>query len=132
MECLLDTNVLIWFLENNANLKPKVVEIIEEEQNSIYVSIASFWEMAIKLKLKKLKLSNSIKSIFEITSSKGILILDLNKQHILQFESIDFFDNHNDPFDRIIISTAIEEGFAIISSDQKFKQYDSVIKLIET
>ena len=132
MECLLDTNVLIWFLENNSKLKPQVIEIIEEEQNSIYVSTASFWEMAIKLKLKKLKLSNSLKSIFEITSDKGIIILDLNKYHILQFGKIEFIDNHNDPFDRIIISTAVKENFAVISSDQKFKEYNSIIKLIET
>lgn len=66
MDFLLDTNVLIWFLENNSKLKPQNVEIIEEEQNSSFISIASFWEMAIKMKLKKLKLSNSLKQYLKL------------------------------------------------------------------
>lgn len=131
MEFLLDTNVLIWFLENNPKLNRNVADLIEDEQNTIYVSIASFWEIAIKIKLGKLRLSNQLKSIFEITESNGIEILNIEKKHILQYEKILFFNNHNDPFDRIIISTGIEEDFTIISSDLKFKEYQSFLKLIE-
>ncbi len=131
MNILLDTNILIWFLENSQKLKPEIIEIIEEEKNSVFVSIVSFFEITIKLKIEKLKLSDSLKKVFETTEKSDIKILELDKKHILQYEDLEFDDDHKDPFDRLLISIAIQEKLTIISSDQKFKNYKHILNLIE-
>lgn len=118
-------------MENSQKLKPEIIEIIEEEKNSVFVSIVSFFEITIKLKIEKLKLSDSLKKVFETTEKSDIKILQLDKKHILQYEDLEFDDDHKDPFDRLLISIAIQEKLTIISSDQKFKNYKHILNLIE-
>ncbi|ELS30332.1 MULTISPECIES: type II toxin-antitoxin system VapC family toxin [Pseudanabaena] len=63
MKLLLDTHILIWLLEGNQNLSPKVRQVIEDETNSLYISIVSLWEIAIKTSLGKLQLETPLEKI---------------------------------------------------------------------
>lgn len=66
MKLLLDTHILIWLLEGNQNLNPKVKQVIEDETNSLYISIVSLWEIAIKTSLNKLQLELPLEKIIYV------------------------------------------------------------------
>lgn len=100
---------------------PKALDIIKETNNQLFVSAASFWEVAIKLSLEKLTLPVGLEQFMEETLANNIEILGIEIGHILQVASLPF--HHRDPFDRLIISQSIVEGLPILSSDDKFSLY---------
>ncbi|MBQ3626218.1 MAG: type II toxin-antitoxin system VapC family toxin [Synergistaceae bacterium] len=120
---LLDTHILIWFIENSPKLPEFLRNLIGRSDDlNIYVSIASFWEMAIKVSKKKLTLIDSVQDIMRICSDElHFLILNIKAAHLKELEKLDF--HHNDPFDRLIISQAIAENMTLISADKYIKAY---------
>lgn len=89
--------------------------------NTLLVSIASLWEIAIKVSVGKLDLAQPLSNIVAKLPEADIAILPIEPQHILEVERLAFI--HRDPFDRVIIAQAIAENFEVISSDEVFPQY---------
>jgi PIN domain nuclease of toxin-antitoxin system len=85
------------------------------------VSIASFWEITIKMSLQKLTLSGNLETLISKSVSNGFEILPVNPAHLITLSTLEFF--HKDPFDRMIIAQAISENISVISSDNIFKLY---------
>ncbi len=127
---LLDTHALIWFNNGDNRLSEKAKNIIENENSEIFVSMASFFEITIKLKLGKLKLTNSIEQFFEDTKAHLIQILPISENHIFEYQNIPLFENHRDPFDRLILATASFENLSLISIDEKFNIYGEFINIV--
>lgn len=121
MKILLDTQAFIWFVENDPRLPQNIKRLVENEQNTIFISIASLWEMTIKVSLGKLKLSYSLFELFNLIQENGFYILPVATQHLLVLSTLTM--HHCDPFDRIIISQGLSEQSIIISSDDKFDYY---------
>ena len=121
MTYLLDTQTLIWALENNPRLSAKATKLITDGDNSLWVSIASVWEMAIKSSIKKLELTQTLEDIIKRLPEMEISLLPIQPDHILVVEKLPLL--HRDPFDRIIIAQAIVEKLEIISSDEQFSLY---------
>jgi PIN domain nuclease of toxin-antitoxin system len=121
MRYLIDTQTLLWALEDNPNLSQQSKSILEDTTSVLYVSIASLWEIAIKTSIKKLELRQSLAQIVQILPQMEVLVLPIDPVHILTVETLPFF--HRDPFDRIIIAQALAENLEIISSDGIFRQY---------
>ena len=121
MRYLLDTHILIWSFENNVRLPQHFKEIIEDTNNQLFVSIASLWEMAIKISNKKLDLTVSLSQLIKDLSSKNITILSISPLHVLEVEILPF--HHKDPFDRIIIAQSLTENITLISVDSVFDSY---------
>jgi len=130
MRLLLDTHALIWFVEGDKRLSYIARTFIEDPDNTVYVSMTSFFELAIKLKIDKLTLSKSIKQIYERLTVDNIRILSISENHVFEYQNVPFFTEHKDPFDRIIIATAIYEKLDIITIDEKFQNYKSLINII--
>lgn len=126
MQYMLDTHTLIWFLEGNAALSKEARSIIEETGTKKYVSIASIWEIAIKVSLKKLKLAKSLEDFLFDLSRTEITIPPIKLPHALRASKLEFF--HRDPFDRLIIAQSIEENFEILTRDSDFSSYDIVTR----
>ena len=124
MNYLLDTHTFLWFLEGNNSLSSKARIIIEDADNTIYVSIASIWEIAIKISISKLKLSVNLEEVKTEIVKNNFEILPLDFEHIIELTNLEQI--HKDPFDRIIISQAISEKCTIISKDSKFDFYKNV------
>ena len=131
MQILLDTHILLWFLEENPMLKNREKEIIEDENNDIFVSTISLLEIVIKVRLGKLILPTSMESLILKTIEKDIQIIDLSRYHALECLNIPFTEDHRDPFDRQILAIALHESLTIMSADRKFNFYTSIINLIE-
>lgn len=121
MKILLDTHVLIWFINGDDQLQRKSLELIQDINNECYVSIASIWEIAIKLSLGKLDIVGEFNSIVRILNDNDITLLPISFDHIKHLIILQKY--HKDPFDRIIISQGIVEQLTIISKDDIFKLY---------
>jgi PIN domain nuclease of toxin-antitoxin system len=126
MRVLLDTHVLVWYLEGNSNLSRPKRELIVKAETEVFVSIASLWEIAIKTSIGKLKLSRSLTDILEQLSTQSIELLHIAPGHVLQVASLAF--HHRDPFDRMIIAQAKVEFLSIVTNDSDFAAYG--VKLI--
>ena len=123
MKFLIDTHVLLWIVSDSGKLSKKVKEIYLDENNEIFISIASIWEMAIKISLKKLKLSLPLSEfVQEHVYKNNIQIQNISLINIYRLESLPY--HHRDPFDRLIISQTISENIPIISNDKQFYNYD--------
>lgn len=117
MKYLLDTQILIWWIEGSNRLSKGIKDLIESD-NIKYVSVASFWEMVIKKQIGKLKLGKSLNFILQ---NLDFDILDIKLEHILKLDGLKRI--HKDPFDRIIISQAFEEKCILLTSDKTVKKY---------
>lgn len=103
MPYLLDTQILIWSLEDNPKLKASLRSLIENPEHTMFVSQFSLMEMSIKLKLGKLpEFIVSIEYITEQLLTDGFTLLPVTNNHIFSYQSIPFFEQHRDPFDRFL------------------------------
>ena len=132
MKFIIDTQILIWFNLDNGKLKKSILELITNAENLVYVSQISLFEIAVKQNIGKLSdLKWDTLTIREQLERDGFQFLNIENKHIQRYISLIKFDSHRDPFDRLLISTAISEGLTVISADEKFKLYKSEIELIE-
>ncbi len=121
MRLLIDTHILIWFLEGNKLLSKSRRRLVANPQNDIFVSIASLWEMAIKISVGKLTLAKPLADVIKQIVIEDFEILPITPEHSLQVSTLPF--HHRDPFDRIIIAQSQTENFAIVTDDNDFKIY---------
>ncbi|MCF0056939.1 type II toxin-antitoxin system VapC family toxin [Dyadobacter sp. CY356] len=119
---LLDTHTLLWMQDDNKNLSPLAKKILSDGNSQLYVSIASFWEVTIKLSLRKLELEYTIDELFTACEITNIVILPIEIAFLKELHSLPFF--HKDPFDRIIAATALSLDLSIITIDEYIKRYN--------
>ncbi|PZU86702.1 MAG: PIN domain nuclease [Chryseobacterium sp.] len=124
MKYLLDTHTLLWFFEGNSNLSDDARSAIENADNICFVSIASIWEIAIKISLGKLTLEISLNDLKSEILKNDFQLVPIEFDHIVELSNLEII--HRDPFDRIIISQAVCENCTIISKDSNFNQYKNL------
>lgn len=122
MDILIDTHAVIWFITEDKKLPLKTKQIIENIENNCFVSIATYWEIAIKHSLGRLDLNSDLERIFQIIEETEFEILPITINRILKNAKLEY--HHHDPFDRIIIAQAIYENLSIITKDEQFKNYE--------
>lgn len=115
---LLDTHIFIWWLQADIRLSKQVNRILTDTENTIYLSVASIWEMYIKIEKGKLKMPYKFEDVIAKT---GFTILPIALTHVLQLNKQEKF--HKDPFDLMLVAQAKAEKLTLISSDEKFQQY---------
>lgn len=125
---LLDTHTLLWFQENNSKIPQAVMNLIKDTGNVIFFSQISLFEISIKQKIGKLpKLYATIEEIYNQAIFDGFTFLNIQNSHIYNYNNISLLAEHRDPFDRLLISTANLEKVIILSADEKFKLYKSLV-----
>lgn len=123
MKYLLDTHTLIWFLTGDKKLSDKARHLIDNPDNKKVLSIASLWEIAIKVSLGKLALNKPFEKLFpEQLHFNRIEILDITVDNLIKLTTLPF--HHRDPFDRLIIAQALVEGLPVIGTDVIFDAYE--------
>ncbi len=127
---LLDTHALIWALESPELIPLNATEQILDIDNAVFVSQASFFEIAIKQAIGKISLQLGLIGLMEETRKQNIQILPLEDAHLLVYTQLPLYPEHRDPFDRLIIATAFHEQLEIITIDEKFKLYPDWAKII--
>jgi PIN domain nuclease of toxin-antitoxin system len=122
MDLLLDTHSLIWFLNGDEKLSDNAKSAIEDPANSKIVSIASIWEIAIKISLDKFRFPKGFKYFLEMVEDNGFEILPITFEHALELSTLEFI--HRDPFDRLLIVQCISDNLIIVTKDNNIKQYN--------
>ena len=120
---ILDTCAFIWAVQNSPNLSPKVLAILNGDDD-VFVSQASFWEIAIKQTTGKLDLDKDMFALEELCKAEEIQILPLELAYFESIKKLPLI--HRDPFDRIIMASAIEEDLILLTDDSQIIKYQDV------
>jgi PIN domain nuclease of toxin-antitoxin system len=122
VKLLLDAHALLWFLDANPLLSAQAKRLIEDPQNHKLVSVATCWEIAIKVGLKKLDLGEPATTFLpRELSTNHFDLLSIELPHATFVETLPL--HHRDPFDRLLIAQSIIETIAIVSVDVVFDLY---------
>jgi PIN domain nuclease of toxin-antitoxin system len=119
---LLDTHVIIWLIENSSKIPLKIKEIVELSQNNIYISSISLWEIAIKMNSGKLDLKFTFDELTASIKNSEFEILQIEDEYLSRLALLPLI--HKDPFDRLLISSALAEELTIITIDDNIQKYD--------
>jgi len=117
---LLDTHAFYWFICDDERLSKTAKESIETEER-VFVSVCSFWEMAIKSSLGKLILPAPITDLMESCAEHNITILPIGAAHLERLKDLPWI--HRDPFDRMLICQAQEENLKLVTVDANIVKY---------
>ena len=121
MNYLLDTHVLIWFLNGDKALTSKARKAIESDNAINFISIASLWEIAIKISMERLTVKVPFEKLGAELDKNNFQILPITFNDTVVLSTLAF--HHRDPFDRLIISQTIANDFTLISKDKEFAAY---------
>ena len=122
MRVLLDTHAFLWWIEDATTLSKRARTAISNAGNECLLSLASCWEMAIKLSLGKLRLPSTIERFIpEQLAANSIRQLAIDFRHVARVATLPF--HHRDPFDRLLAAQALEERCVVVSADPIFQKY---------
>lgn len=122
MKLLLDTHSFLWFVGGDERLSSTARTLIEDVNNDVFLSVASLWEMAIKISLGRLQLAQPFEVFIpQQISLNHIGVLGITISHTAQVSVLPF--HHRDPFDRLLIAQALVEKMSIVSRDPEFDAY---------
>jgi len=119
---LLDTHAAIWQFNGDTALSDTARQIIRDRSNRAYISIASVWEIAIKINIGKLNFDGNTANFLHLAYLDDITILSVKPNYLLTYETLPII--HRDPFDRILIATAMVEKMTLISADKDIAKYN--------
>ncbi|MCI0336415.1 MAG: type II toxin-antitoxin system VapC family toxin [Acidobacteria bacterium] len=122
MKLLLDTHTFIWWTIQKASLSALALAVMQDPQNQLLLSIASLWEMQLKMQLGKLHFNLPLSQLIEDQQRiNGLRLLPIEPVHIYALSQLP--SHHKDPFDRLLITQAITENFLLVSADPAFAAY---------
>lgn len=125
MNYLLDTHILLWAAQNSRKLSQKARAIIEDDNNRLYFSAVSIWEVAIKSGLGRADFQVDAALFRRALLNSGYLELSVNGQHCANTAYLP--DIHKDPFDRLLIVQSQLEGMVLLSADSKVIAYGHTV-----
>jgi PIN domain nuclease of toxin-antitoxin system len=121
MRLLFDTHAFLWWDSKPGKLPEQVLRACEDPRNELTLSVVSIWEIQIKRALGKLTISGDLPELLAGHVENGIAILPVHLAHVLCLERLP--DHHKDPFDRLLIAQALEEGFVLMTADTAISKY---------
>lgn len=122
MRCLLDTHTYLWAVDDDRRLSHRAFDIIEDDSNELVLSIASLWEIAIKLGTGKLQIRGPFRELALVTpATRGVSLLSITPEHLDQVLQLPL--HHRDPFDRMLIAQCNADDMSIISRDGALDRY---------
>jgi PIN domain nuclease of toxin-antitoxin system len=121
MKLLLDTHAFIWWDSDPTRLSAPALAALLDPANEVWLSVASVWEMVIKVQLGKLALRLPLADIVSQQRANGLRVLPVALAHVLAVEGLPAV--HKDPFDRVLIAQANVEGAQLVSADPVVRQY---------
>ncbi len=124
MRLLLDTHALYWYIEGDPQLSGLARTLIEDSANEVFISPASYWEIAIKASIGKWVLNRPYEDFIDLCLNRyGFQILPILPAHTARLIHLPLPPKHKDPFDRLIVAQAIFEQMAVVSSDTQLDNY---------
>ncbi len=125
MTILVDSHIYVWAKLNDPRLSTRAKSILRSDDHELFFSLASLWELSIKIRSGKLRtLTSSIAFVHDSLAQDGIHILPIRYDDLLAMEQLD--NHHKDPFDRILIAQAMANGLKLLTEDASIKRYAGV------
>jgi len=122
MKLLIDSHALVWWMTADARLSATARQLMGSSQHQRFLSLASLWELSLKVAAGRLQgVGSTIGNLRQAAAAQSIVLLPIGYEHILRVETLPLY--HADPFDRMLIAQAIEEGLTLLSADRAFSQY---------
>lgn len=129
MNLLLDTHIAIWAVEDNPRLSQAARALLLEPAANVFVSVASLWEIAIKhAKHGAKEMPMSAKDALGFFQASGFTIVPVSPPHVLTLEGMPRL--HDDPFDRLLVATALTEPYRLITSDVRLGAYGAIATVV--
>ena len=122
MKLLLDTHTLLWALGSPERLPEYIVEMICNENNDVYLSAISLWEISIKHKKSPEKMPFSAVQIRDYCQRAGYVFLSISVDSVSTLDKLSLLNN-NDPFDQMLVSQSIANNMKLVTHDEKIKQF---------
>ena len=122
MRLLLDSHAFLWYVLNDSQLSTDAQQAINDPNNDVLISAATYWEVAIKISVGKYKLTRSFIDFFtDHIARNGFHILPITLQHADNVTQLPL--HHRDPFDRLLSAQSLVESIALVSNETQFDQY---------
>ena len=123
MKLLLDTHVFLWWIGDSERLSLPARQAITTASNAVFFSAASAWELAVKIRLGKLKLEDDLERFLpDQLQRNAITALPISLSHAMRLHSLPL--HHRDPFDRMIVVQAQMDGLTLVTADPFIRLYD--------
>lgn len=117
MRFLLDTHALVWLLNNDQRLGPSARNAITDPANDVFVSVVNLWELAVKIRVGKLRIVD-MEDVFRALLSHRLNLLPLEFSHLTQMLKLPRYSDHRDPFDQQLLAQAIAENLTFVTGDR--------------
>lgn len=128
MRLLLDTHLVIWWEAKHPRLPGIVKDMVCNEAEAVFVSRASLWEIAIKISTGKLRMDAG--RFVRNVEQHGFEWLDIKNEHILTLTTLPTFDDHRDPFDRLLVAQSCNEPLVLLTVDAKLGRYGETVRVV--
>ncbi len=124
MNLLLDTHTMLWYVASDPQLSKTAEALIVDPANEVFISPASYWEIAIKVSIGKLLLHQRYEDLIDLCLNRyKFVILPVEPRHTARVAILPFPPNHKDPFDRLIVAQALVDGISVVSADPQLDAY---------
>lgn len=125
MNLLLDTHTLLWHANGDPQMSANATALLVDPANDLFLSMATVWEIAIKVGLQKLALSSPyVAFITRAIAGYGLTVLPISVADCAAYEQLPFPDpKHRDPFDRMLVVHAVRNGLVVVGLDMAFDSY---------
>lgn len=122
MKLLLDTHAFIWWFNEPERLSSEVLTVLADQNNDLILSVASVWEMQIKIQAGRMNLTVPLRELVESQEqANGVQVLPVEFGHVLALDALPA--HHREPFDRLLIAQANVEDAFLVSSDPVLSKY---------
>lgn len=128
MRLLLDTQLALWWLIRSQRVPDEARRLIEHSAESVAISRVSLWEMAIKISIGKLHID--LPRFIEQAEVTGFEWLDLKTEHILTVSKLPLYDDHRDPFDRLLVAQSLSEPLLLVTADGKLARHGPTVRVV--
>lgn len=128
MRLLLDTQLAFWWQTGHPRLPEEARALVENSVEPVYVSRVSLWEMAIKASIGKLRVDLPV-----FAAQVGVIgfsWLPIENEHVLYVAKLPLFDDHKDPFDRLLVAQSLSEPLILLTTDVKLARYGGVVRVV--
>lgn len=128
MRLLIDTHLALWWESKHPKLSQAAIDLIRSDAEAVFVSRASLWEIAIKVSLGRLKVD--IPAFAENLEIHGFQWLDLKNSHVIAVAGLPSFEDHRDPFDRLLVAQSRVEPLLLVTADRALERYGPTVRMV--
>ena len=128
MRLLLDTQLVYWWQADQVRLPDSARQLIEQNDDAVMVSRVSQWELAIKASVGKLRIDLPL--FTEQVSVIGFSWLPIESHHVLQVATLPLYNDHKDPFDRLLVAQSLSEPLILLTTDARLARYGSTVRVV--